>query len=150
MNERGGVLIPYADLKGFSESTRTELATYVLAALGMTASDALEDDEDGLAQLSLTDAKLYLNNCSEKSMKILTDIVARNGRFLMSDIMRLLNHTPDQLRGAWAGLTKRVRTITKDPEAVLLNWYRQGAEDWRGVMASQTVASMRAALAERN
>ncbi len=149
MTERGAIIIPYAALKVFSATTRAEIGGYVLASMGINAGEALTDDEEGIAQLSGADAKHFLNNCSDKSIAILTDIVNRDGRFLMSDIMRLLNSTPDQLRGAWAGLTKRVRTITKDPEAMLLNWYKSGDDDWRGVMASQTVASMRTALSER-
>jgi len=150
MNEQGAIIIPYVDLRRFTEATRTEIADYVLASFGMGVGEAISDDEEGVAKLSLSDAKVFLNNCNDRSIAILTDIVARDGRFFLSDIGKLLNRTPDQLRGAWAGLTKRVRTVTKDPEAVLFNWYRSGDDDWRGVMGSQTVASMRVALAERN
>ncbi|MBN8805482.1 MAG: hypothetical protein BGO58_12850 [Sphingopyxis sp. 65-8] len=149
MNERGAIIIPYAAIKTFSAETRAELSEFILAAMGITAGEGLADDEEGLAKLSVADAKHFLNNCSEKSVAILHEIVSRDGRFLMTDITRLLDTTPDQLRGAWAGLTKRVRTITKNPEAVLLNWYKSGDNDWRVVMASQTVNSMRTALSER-
>lgn len=150
MSEQGAIIIPYVDLRRFTEATRTEIADYVLASFGMDVGEAISDDEAGVAQLSLSDAKVFLNNCNDKSIAILTDIVGRDGRFFLSDIQKLLNRTPDQLRGAWAGLTKRVRTVTKNPEAVLLNWYRSGNDGWRGVMGSQTVSSMRVALAERN
>lgn len=98
--------------------------------------------------LNVQDAKLFLNDCSTKTRQILQAIVDRDGDFMSSDITALIGREMVDLRGAWAGLTKRVRTVTKNPEAKLLNWFKQG-DDWHGIMAAQTIASMRIALAER-
>lgn len=108
----------------------------------------INENEKGLALLDETDAKLFLNNCSEKTRGILELIVENDGRFLLSQICYHTENTPDQLRGAWSGLTKRLRNVTKDKDATLLGWFRKG-EDWRGVMTKKTTDSMRIALQER-
>lgn len=149
-----GILIPISAYKTFDRSVQRAIMTYLLDQFEgaqlepATAPVAEGRDEKGLAKLDVPEAKLFLNNCSEKTTSILQEIVNRNGDFMMSAIATLVGSEMGQLRGAWAGLTKRVRTITKDPEASLLNWFKQGG-DWRGIMAARTVASMRVALNER-
>lgn len=110
--------------------------------------NAIDENEKGLALLDETDAKLFLNNCSEKTRGILKLIVENDGRFLLSQVLQHTDSTPDQLRGAWSGLTKRVRKVTGDGNASLLNWFRTG-DDWRVVMAKKTTGSMRIALQQR-
>lgn len=107
-----------------------------------------KDDEEGLTVLSEAEAGTFLNNCNDKTRTILGLIVERDGRFMLSDIVKQTGNSPSELRGAWAGLTKRVRTVSKMPDATLIAWFRQGS-DWRGVVASKTTASMRVALEQR-
>lgn len=107
-----------------------------------------KDDEEGLTVLSEAEAGTFLNNCNDKTRRILGLIVERDGRFMMSDIVKQTGNSPSELRGAWAGLTKRVRTVSRTPDATLIAWFRQGS-DWRGVVASKTTASMRVALEQR-
>ena len=149
------ITIPVSDYKLFAPPVQQALMTYVLSQLGgvalIGAADSAAEgrNEKGLAKLDVAEAKLFLNKCSEKTTLILQEIVNREGDFLASAIADLVGSTTGELRGAWSGLTKRVRTITKDSEAHLLNWFKQGDDDWRGIMAAQTVASMRVALVER-
>lgn len=154
MNEFS-ITIPASAYKTFAPTVQQALMAYVVSQLGgeapIEAADSAAEgrNEKGLAKLDVAEAKLFLNKCSEKTTLILQEIVNREGDFLASAIAELVGSTTGELRGAWSGLTKRVRTITKDSEAHLLNWFKQGDDDWRGIMAAQTVASMRIALAER-
>lgn len=109
---------------------------------------AANEEENGLARLDEKDAKEFLNTCRDKTREILKLIVDNDGRVLLSQVCFQFENTPDQLKGAWSGLTKRVRTVTRRDDAKLINWFRQG-DDWRGVMAHKTVASMRVALEAR-
>lgn len=148
------ITIPVSAYKAFDPSVQQAIMSYVVAQFGVplaapvVAPIAEGRDEKGLAKLDVPEAKLFLNRCSEKTTSILQEIVNRDGDFLASAIAQLVGTSIGELRGAWSGLTKRVRTITKDPEASLLNWFKQG-DDWHGIMAAQTVASMRVALSER-
>ncbi|MBZ9727194.1 hypothetical protein LB554_24935 [Mesorhizobium sp. CO1-1-11] len=149
------IIIPVSAYKAFDPSVQSAIMTYIIGQFGgplpVSGSGAVleSSDEKGLARLDVPEAKLFLNNCSEKSTSILQEIVNRNGDFMASEIANLVGTSIGELRGAWSGLTKRVRTISKNPEAKLLNWFKHGDSDWRGIMAAQTVASMRVALNER-
>ena len=148
------ITIPISAYKAFPPSVQHTIMAFVIEQFGgpyalPLDSPVTEDrDDKGLAKLDAREAKLFLNNCSERTTMILQEIVNHNGNCMVSAIHRLFGTTDGELRGAWSGLTKRVRTITKDPEASLLGWFKQG-DDWRVVMAAQTVASMRIALSER-
>lgn len=153
MNEIS-INIPLSVLETLGEDVRRAILSALAGgaassgALPLPAQSQDSRDETGIALLSVQDAKLFLNNCSPKTRQILQAIVDHDGDFMGSDITALIGCEMADLRGAWAGLTKRLRTVTKDPEAKLLNWFKRG-EDWHGIMAAQTVASMRIALAER-
>lgn len=145
----GGVFIPFQDAER-DPQLKAALAAYVAAQLGR--SQPLEEirsaDEGGLAELSETQAKLFLNNCSDKTTDVIRFIIAKNGVFMISELHRQLRVT--SLRGVWTGLTRRLRNITQDDEATLLNWYhRPNEDDWRGVMAKRTVRSFELALVDR-
>lgn len=141
------VLIPLSAISAFSIKTQAELRGYILDQVGMPTSQTADGGsaEEG-AKLSVAEAKTFLNNCSEKTTFILSQIVDRDGDFMMSDIARVLHCSSSELRGAWAGITKRVRTITGDPQAKLISWFKRG-KDWHGVVPAETIESMRIALA---
>lgn len=153
MNEMS-INIPLSVLGTFDEVVQKAILSALAHGTGSSgrmpvpAQPQQGRDETGVAALNVQEAKLFLNNCSAKSRHILQAIVDRNGDLMGSDITALVGGDLANLRGAWAGLTKRLRTVTKDPEAKLLNWFKQG-DDWHVIMAAQTVASMRLALAER-
>ena len=113
-----------------------------------TPENARGNETADLAQLEIHQAKAFLNNCSDKSIAILQDIVDQNGEFLMSFFAKKYDVSFSGLRGAWGGLTKRTRTITKDPKAKFIEWFKV-EDDWRGLVSQQTIKSMRAALEQR-
>jgi hypothetical protein len=153
MNELS-ISIPVSAYKEFEPSVQQAIMAYVINQLGGEINDithpatAAGGNQKGLAKLDVAEAKQFLNKCSEKTTSILREIVNRDGDFVASAIAEHVGSTVGELRGAWSGLTKRARTITKDPKASLLNWFKEG-DDWRGIMAAQTVTSMRVALNER-
>lgn len=153
MNEPS-IVIPASAYKSLEPLVQRAIMNFFVSGLGelpiATTEPSISShrDEQGLARLSVADAKLFLNNCSDKTTAILQEIVNHDGSFKASDIASFLETDTAHLRGAWAGLTKRVRTITKDNNASLINWFKEG-DDWRGIVAAQTVASMRVALEER-
>jgi hypothetical protein len=147
--------IPMTVFRTFEPAVQAALKDYVLRQLGTVdlaqneSGSSLEGDEKGLAKLDVSEAKFFLNKCSEKTIRILREIVKRQGHFRVSSLAELFDTTPRELRGVWAGLTKRVRTVKKDPHANLLNWFKQGNDDWNGEMASQTVEALKKALDQR-
>ena len=143
------ILIPLADLDSFEPGVQQALQGYLQRNfVSAITPRPLSTNESGLVEFGVAEAKTFLNNCSEKTTAILQQIIDSDGSFMMSEIARAHGATRGELRGAWAGLTKRTRTITQIRDAKLINWFRQG-KDWRGVMAAKTVAAMRSALAER-
>jgi hypothetical protein len=149
------ITIPLACFKRFEPNVQRALTEFIISQLGKSsASDAKTPavgrrSDGGLAMLDVTEAKYFLNKCNDKSIRILNEIVKRNGDFLASEIAQTFGSTTAELRGVWAGLTKRVRTVTKDPEAHILRWFKQGDNGWHATMAKETVVSMRIALSER-
>jgi hypothetical protein len=133
-----------------NEALRLAVSAYVVSKLGAGpgAGQNSRPDEEGLAELSVRAAQLFLNNCSDKTVKVLSYIVSKNGDFRAAELYRHMK--VKNLRGVWTGLTRRVRSVTKDDCALLINWvYKPGEQDYRGVMAAATVDSLRIALAER-
>ena len=148
------ITIPISAYKTFDPTVQNAILAFIVNQLGgpsavQHSTPIVEGrDEQGLAKLDVREAKLFLNNCSEKTTAILQEIVIHDGDCLASGIHKLFGTKDGELRGAWSGLTKRVRTIKNDADAILLGWFKQG-DDWRCIMAAQTVVSMRIALSER-
>lgn len=140
-----GIFVPFRDLTT-DDDLRTAVTRYAMKQLGVCAAQLPESapEEEGLQKLSVTDAGLFLNTCSEKTLRTLEFIVANGGRISASDLHQHLE--AGDLRGVWTGLTRRLRNITQKDDAKLLNWFKSG-NDWRIVMARATVDSLRQALA---
>lgn len=150
MTGQATISIPLDELKGFSTSFRQELIDYITNSIDETLPSPSSDGESATVLLSETEAREYLNNCSPASIEILKEMIARDGDFLMSDIVKLTGKSTLQLRGAFAGFTKRARTISHDPDAKLISWLKTDCGDWQGTIPGQTVASMRKALEGRS
>jgi hypothetical protein len=149
------ITIPVSAFQALDEQSQIAIMNLITTEFGVSATSFVHEPNvdagtgKGLTKLDVAEARIFLNKCSEKTTRILQEIVKADGKFLASDIAALFGASIGELRGAWSGLTKRVRTVTNNPDAVLLNWFRQGEHDWQGIMAAQTVASMRVALSER-
>lgn len=141
-----GFFISASDVATLSEAARGE----ILALLGLGEAPVLHggNEPNGLAELTEAQANEFLNNCSERTIKILQFILVAEGPFMMSDIASAMRSNNAQLRAAWAGLTKRTRTVTGIADAKLIAWRKIG-NDWQGNLATRTTESFQAALKER-
>lgn len=140
---------------------RADLQTYLLAKLGAKGSDssnpavvgsqaptvalASSAGRTGPVDLTVKDAERFLENCSPKTISVLKQIVARDGRFLLPDIAAALRVGQGALGGVWGGLTKRTRTITKEPDASLIDWKWTGGK-WQGRLSPGTTVALEKAL----
>jgi hypothetical protein len=75
----------------------------------------------------------------------LEEVINRNGKFALPALAAHFDAPPGGLGGVWGGLTKRVRTVTNDGEAVLIKWTWEN-EEWHGALDTSTLASLRKAL----
>lgn len=144
------ISIPLEEIRNFSEEFQSELLSYVSGYFANANEPLGTEAVIGAAQLSVAQARAYLNNCSVTTIEILEEIVKRQGDFFMSDISKLTGKSTMQLRGALGGITKRTRTVCSDPDTVLIEWTKTSDGDWHGRVTSTTVTSFHAALAERN
>lgn len=119
-----------------------------LLGLGELADPHEGGEHSGLAALTEAQAHEFLNNCSERTIKVIRLILAADGPFMMSDVASAMRSNNSQLRAAWAGLTKRTRTVTGVADAKLIAWRKIG-NDWQGSLEARTIESLRAALNER-
>ena len=144
------ISIPFHEVRNFSESFQNELLTYFSRSLSIADNHWNEERTIAATSLNVAQSRAFLNNCSDATIEILQAIVDRDGDLFMSDISKLTGKSTMQLRGALGGITKRTRTICGDPEASLIEWTKTSSGDWHGRVSSTTVASLRAALAERS
>lgn len=144
------ISIPLAEIGNFSKEFQNELLSYTSGFFVKANEPLATEGAVNATQLSVAQARAYLNNCSAATIEILHEVVKRQGDFHMSDISKLTGKSTMQLRGAWGGITKRTRTVCGDPQASLIEWTKTGGGDWHGRVASGTITSFRAALDERH
>ena len=82
----------------------------------------LEEDEH-FAELSVGQAREFYSGCGLKTRKAI-EVMARSetNEFHVADVAKALDVEPEDLRGVWGGLTRRLQTITNDKGAYLINW----------------------------
>ena len=102
--------------------------------------------ESAPVRLTLRQAQQFLDKCSDRTIKLLRAITAGDGSFLASDAASVMRCSFADLRTAWAGLTKRARTVTRNPAAELIIWTNAGQGDKRGTMDARTVQAFKEAL----
>ena len=146
-----GILLSFTALAGFSSSTREELLAYVSSQANLDEKVAPEtaSEEEDPADLSYAQVKKFLERCSEKTTEALKVIAkADPSGFTMEAVAEALNVDLDEgdLRGVWGGLTKRVRTVLGDPQALLIWWTPYGDDQWRGRVSAMTHRSLRKAF----
>jgi len=127
--------VPLADLPKFTPATRDELLAYAGISAGGAANPAgdtpplppvLSSGEDGPPDLTVAMArKLIAEPISPKSTAALKVIAeSATPEFHMKDAIAAAPETENylDLRGAWAGITRRTRKILNDPGADLVWW----------------------------
>ena len=144
-------MLSFTALSTFSPQTRTEVLAYVSDQANMdkgVTPDAASEDEEP-ADLSYAQIKKFLERCSDKTKEALKAIAkADPAGFTMEAVAEALGVDLDEsdLRGVWGGLTKRVRTVLSDPQALMIWWTPYGDDQWRGRVSAMTHRSMRKAF----
>jgi hypothetical protein len=130
-------------IAGFSKATRAEIAAHVTDAVATAGAVVAADDGEGPADLSVAQARRFLERCSEKTQAALRVIAKApvDGFKLSAVAAALKEDSPGKLRGVWSGLTKRVRTVLGDPAADLI-WWDELGDDWTGYVSPTTHRSL--------
>ncbi len=114
-----------------------------------SGAEPAEEENYEYAELGLQAARAFLLGCNAKTQLALQLIVASGGSFSIHDLERQMNVGRGSLRGLWGGLTKRIRTITGDPDASLIEWGDQADDgDYIGRLTPTTHNSFKRALGE--
>lgn len=137
-------------VKLLSPACKAEIAAH----LGFDSAPQLNDpdvDEDAeeFAELGVQAARAFLQGCGDKTTNVLQRIVDAGENFSLRKLEAQMNVEEGALRGVWTGLTKRVRTITGDPEIALIDWGKETENgDYRGRLMPVSREAFRRALAE--
>jgi hypothetical protein len=132
-----------------SPACKAEIAAHLGLAAEADEQILLRDDSEEFAELGIQAARAFLQGCGEKTEMALRLIVEAGETFSMRALEEKMKVQPGALRGVWTGLTKRVRTITGDPEAALIKWGEETDDgDWIGRLMPVTREAFRRALAE--
>ena len=133
-----------------SPACKAEIAAHLGFDAAPSTQSLLLDHQDGEhAELGIQAARAFLQGCGEKTTKVLQLIVEAGETFSLRDLERKMNVEPSGLRGVWAGLTKRVHTITGDPDSFLIFWGDETEDgDWNARLMPVTREALRRALAE--
>lgn len=118
-------------------------------------AEPTEERDEHFAELSPGQARDYYGGCGDKTKKALEAMAASDSRFFqLADVAKSVGVSAKDLRGVWGGLTRRLQTITGDPQAYLIDW--TGGEpqhddddvyiDQRGELTEMTYRSLRRAL----
>jgi hypothetical protein len=162
------ILLSEADVQGFAPQVRDALLAEIqrrlaernapVEVMGAFAPSAPAgngpggSEEEQAADLSVQQARRFLEACNNKTTQVIRAIAAGKSReFRLSDLMKTLGMTFDDVGGVWGGLTRRVRTILGDKKtkAKLVVWpenfYDENNEwtDSTGAISEVTYLSFR-------
>ena len=127
----------------------------MVAGESKSAAEDEELEDEHFAELSPGQARDFYSGCGVKTRKAI-DVIADSAshRFQLADIAEALGEKPGDLRGVWSGLTRRLKTITGDSGAYLIDWAKNKGVfdddgnyvDHTGELTEMTYRSFRKAL----
>ncbi|HEX8124947.1 MAG TPA: hypothetical protein VF548_05130 [Allosphingosinicella sp.] len=145
---RDHILLSTDTIAELSDELKAELAARLGFTLASPAPPQAFGDEE-IAELGIQSARAFLQGCSDRTAEVLRLIIEFGDTFSLRQLEKKAKVKPGGLRGVWTGLTKRTRTITGDPDAVLIDWSGPDEEgDYQGRLARMTIDALRRALAE--
>jgi len=120
-----------------------------------SAEHESEMEDTHFAELSPGQARDFYAGCGHKTRKaieVIADSASR--RFQLADVAKAIGVEPKDLTGVWGGLTRRLKTITGDSDAYLIDWTKsdpvldekENYIDHRGEVTELTYRSFRKAL----
>ena len=142
------IVLSATTIASLSDELKAELSLKLGLVMQSPAPPQTFGDEE-VAELGIQSARAFLQGCSDRTGEVLEKIVKLGDTFSLRELERRCGAEPGALRGVWTGLTKRTRTITGDPDAVLIDWSGPDDEgDYRGRLAPVTLDAFRRAFAE--
>lgn len=145
--------------ENFSESWWLETST-ILRRYGLNLSDLSATEEEAavavepveeweLPDLSAAQARKLVTNVSDRVRATFRFVAeAPESGFTTREVAKVLgDHDPRALRGVWAGITRRLRSVLDDEDARLFQWDEvESEETWRGRVSPTTHRSLRKVL----
>ncbi len=157
-----GIFITTDHLKSLSKQEQDFL--FGIIGGSRAASNSLEPlptiheskvEDEHFAELSPGQARDFYSGCGTKTRKAI-DVIADSAscQFQIADVAKAIGVRPSDLTGVWGGLTRRLKTITGDSDAYLIDWTKSepildGNEnyvDQTGEVTELTYRSFRKAL----
>lgn len=130
----------------------------VAQAERLSATSESEEEDEHFAELSPGQARDFYAGCGVKTRKAI-DVIADSGsrHFQIADVAKAIGVQPSDLSGVWGGLTRRLKTITGDSDAYLIDWTKsepvldeeENYIDHTGEVTEMTYNSFRKALGRR-
>jgi len=126
------------------------------AVASRSAPQEVEDEH--FAELSPGQARDFYAGCGAKTRKAIDVIADSSSRhFQIADVAKAIGVEPSDLSGVWGGLTRRLKTITGDSDAYLIDWTKsepvldeeENYIDHTGEVTEMTYNSFRKALGRR-
>jgi len=142
------IILSADTIASLSDELKAELAVRLGLTIASPAPPQTFGDEE-VAEIGIQSARAFLQGCSERTAEILALMVGLGDTFSLRELEKAAKAKPGGLRGVWTGLTKRIRTITGDPDAVLIDWSGPDEDgDYRGRLAAVSLDALRRAFAE--
>ena len=112
-------------------------------------------EDEHFAELSPGQARDFYAGCGAKTRKAL-EVISDSGdrHFQVADVAKAIGVRANELAGVWGGLTRRLKTITGDADAYLIDWTKsepvfddeENYIDQTGEVTELTYRSFRKAL----
>ena len=126
------VSIPIADIKAWPTEVRDHFMKHYFADEGpprdeqealtpVPSAAAIKDVH--FIELTATQARSFIAGCGDKVKKAVMVIVSGESRyFQLAAVAKELDTDPGKLGGVWGGITRRLKTVTGDSGAYLIDW----------------------------
>ena len=141
-----GFYISTSDFQDFPEDVKKT----ILSKLSSTQIDNVENYSGVAVDLSSQQAALVVKALSTKTRAVLKAIMEQpelKAGFWCKPVAEKVGSEVSSLTGVWSGLTRRVRTVTGDPVAVLFDWvWSDEKEDYFGTLHPITIKNLQNAL----
>lgn len=127
-------------------------------AASRPSSEDVDVEDEHFAELSPGQARDFYAGCGAKTRKAIDVIADSSSRhFQIADVAKAIGVEPSDLSGVWGGLTRRLKTITGDSDAYLIDWTKsepvldeeENYIDHTGEVTEMTYKSFRKALGRR-
>lgn len=112
------LVVSISTFKTLSRECQNELLNALQATYNAQPATETSEEEFGEpTQFSINEMRKFLDGISDKTRAFLKALSTLPSQFKVADLLDKLDVEYSEIRGILAGLTKRSRTISGDPEA---------------------------------